>query len=177
MIKRDVCYASFSVYAMADRGLLASDADTPAHLSMTVEPVDVFDWRNRAEFLDAVKRAVARGIQSVPMPPDEDLNWDESGMPGLKEPIELRYAGVKTWEELERKSFFYSVECYERGFVVISCGRQKNGLWSDEVALELRMPAEIGVEGVVDAILENLKEREDLTGSAADISQSNTAKG
>lgn len=161
MIKRDVCYASFSVYVMADKTLLACDADTPAHLSMTVEPVDVFDWRHRSEFLVAAKRAVARGIQSVPMPPDDDLYWDENGMPGLKNPIELKYAEVETWEEFERKSIFYSVECYERGFVVISCGRKKNGLWSDDVALELRMPTEIGIEGVVDAILENLKERKD----------------
>lgn len=169
MTNHDWCYASFSVYAMADRGLLASDADTPAHLSMTVEPVDVFDWRKRAEFLEAVKRAVTRGIQSVPMPSNEDLICDENGMPGLKEPIELKYAGVKTWEDFERKSIFYSVECYERGFVVISCGRQKNGLWNDDVALELRMPAEIGIERVVDAILEILMARKDLAGFASEL--------
>lgn len=56
------------------------------------------------------------------------------------------------------------MDCYERGFVVISCGRDPNGLWNDETALELRMQADVGLDGVVDAIIQDLKNRKDLPG-------------
>ena len=169
MKKKDVCYGSFALYIMADKALIANDADTPMHLSMTVEPIEIFDYNNRDEFISSVKKAITRGIPKVEMPPEEELYWDENGMPGLKNPPELKYARVKDWDELERRSVFYSVECYDRGFVVISCGRSKNGLWNDETALELRMPAEVGLEGVVDAILENLGTRSDLPGFSGSV--------
>ncbi len=178
MRKKEVCYGSFALYIMADKALIANDADTPMHLSMTVEPIEVFDYNIRDEFISFVKKAVARGIPKVEMPPEEELYWDKNGMPGLKAPPELKYAKVNTWDELERKTVYYSVECYERGYVVISCGRNKNGLWSDMTALELRMPAEVGLEGVVDAILQNLRTRSDLpAGFTLGPSQEKTVKG
>lgn len=176
-IKRDVCYCSFSLFVLADRALLPTDADTPSLLTMTTEPVEVFDYRERDEFLAAVQRTIARGNPKIQMPPEQELYWDENGMPGLKTPVELKYAGVKTWNDLERNSVFYTVECYERGFVVISCGRKKNGLWSDDKVLELRMPPDVRIEGVVDAILEHLKTRTDLPGFTFGQSQQQTAKG
>ena len=162
--KKDKAYGAFSLYVMADKAILATQADTPMHLSMTVEPVEVFDYRNRDEFLSAVNRAAARGIPSVDMPPEEELFWDTNGMPGRKNPVELKYAQVKTWDELERCSVYYTVDCYERGFVVLSCGRNRDGRWNDDTALELRMPAEVGIDGVVDAIIENLSTRRDFPG-------------
>lgn len=162
--KKDKAYGAFSLYVMADKALLVTQADTPMHLTMTVEPVEVFDYHQRDQFLSAVKRAAARGIPVVEMPPDEDLIWDKAGMPSLKVPIELKYAQVKSWDELERRSVHYTVDCYERGFVVLSCGRNNDGQWNDDTALELRMAPEVGLEGVVDAIIENLNTRRDFPG-------------
>jgi len=164
MKKKEKAYGTFALYVLSEKAIIAAQADTPMHLSMTVEPVEVFDYRNREEFLSVVKKAAARGIPTVEMPPEEELYWEDNGMPGLKNPIELKYAQVKTWDELERRSVFYSVDCYPRGFVVISCGRSKDGLWNDETELELRMPADVGLEGVVDAIIENLNSRKDFPG-------------
>lgn len=149
---------------MADKAMLVTRADTPIHLTMTTEPVDLFDFRNRDEFLAVVREAAARGIPMVEMPPEDELYWESNGMPGLKNPVELKYAQVKSWDELERRSVYYTVDCYPRGFVVISCGRNKDGLWNDETALELRMPSDVGLEGVVDAIIENLNTRKDFPG-------------
>lgn len=164
MKKKEKAYGAFSLYIMAEKALIASQADTPMHLGMTVEPIEVFDYRNREEFLAVVKKAAARGIPQVEMPSEDQLYWESNGMPGRKNPPELKYAQVKTWDELERRSVYYSVDCYERGFVVISCGRDPNGLWNDETALELRMQADVGLEGVVDAIIQDLKTRKDLPG-------------
>jgi hypothetical protein len=175
--KRDIAYGAFSLFVMADKALIATSGVTPNRLSMTIEPIEIFDYRNRDEFLAAAKRAAARGIPQVDMPPDDELFWHEDGMPGRKTPIELKYAQVKNWDELERKSVYFTVDCYDRGYVVISCGRNKNGLWNDDVALELRMPATVGMEGVVDAILDHLKTRKDLPGMKLDFNQPRTAKG
>ncbi|MBX9770094.1 MAG: hypothetical protein K2X29_01915 [Candidatus Obscuribacterales bacterium] len=103
MKNKDKAYGAFSLYIMAEKALLASQGDTPIHLAMTVEPIEVFDYRNRDEFLAVVKNAAARGIPQIEMPPEDQLYWESNGMPGLKNPPELKYAQVKTWDELERR--------------------------------------------------------------------------
>ncbi|TXH03396.1 MAG: hypothetical protein E6R05_03140 [Candidatus Moraniibacteriota bacterium] len=161
---------------MADKAIMPTDARTQSRWHLSIEPVEVFDYRDRNEFIAACNRAVLRGIPEVPMPSDADLLWID-GRPELKEPVELKYSGTDNWDDLERKSIFVSVECYDKGFLIESSGRTPKGIWSENDVLELRLSPEVGLEGVVDAILDHLKSRKDMPGAVEDFSQSNTVKG
>lgn len=168
-------YCNLEIIIMADKAIMPTDARTPSRWHLSVEPVEVFDYRNRADFVAASKRAISRGIPEVTMPSENEMYWDEQG-PALKNPLELKYANVSTWDELEQRSIHASIECYDRGFLVESWGRDKNGKWSDEKALELRLEPEVGIDGAIDALLEHLKTRRDLPGLVFDVTPK-TAKG
>lgn len=169
-------YCNLNIIIMADKAIMPTDARTESRWHLSVEPVEVFDYRNRSEFIAACKRAIVRGIPEVPMPAETEMFWIE-GRPELKHPIELKFAGTDNWDDLERKSVFVSVECYDKGFLIESSGRTPKGIWSEQDVLELRLNPEVGIEGVVDAILDHLETRKDLPGSTVDFNQSKTAKG
>jgi hypothetical protein len=167
-------YCNIGIIVMADKAIMPTDARTPSRWHVSIEPVEVFDYHNRVDFIAACKRAISRGIPEVPMPSEKEMYWDEQG-PAMKEPITLKYAHVSTWDELERNSIYVTIECYDRGFLIESWGRAKGGKWGDQV-LELRLEPEAGIEGAVDAVLEHLKTRADLPGMIFDVTRK-TAKG
>jgi hypothetical protein len=169
-------YCNLNIIIMADKAIMPTDARTQSRWHLSIEPVEVFDYRDRNEFIAACNRAVLRGIPEVPMPSDADLLWID-GRPELKEPVELKYSGTDNWDDLERKSIFVSVECYDKGFLIESSGRTPKGIWSENDVLELRLSPEVGLEGVVDAILDHLKSRKDMPEAVEDFSQSKTVKG
>ncbi|MCC7527834.1 MAG: hypothetical protein IT342_04890 [Candidatus Melainabacteria bacterium] len=169
-------YCNLGIFFLADRAIMPTDARTPSRWHLSIEPVEVFDYRNRTEFIAACERAIARGMPEISMPSDDQMSWDEHG-PTMKESVTLKYAKLATWDDLERSSIYVSVECYDRGFLIESWGRAKDGKWSDEESLELRLDPAVGVEGVVDTILEHLKSRKDLPGMTFDFRQPKTAKG
>ena len=105
---------------------MPTDARTPSRWHLSIEPVEVFDYHKRVAFLDACKRAIARGIPEVPMPAENEMYWDEQG-PCMKNPLQLTYADVASWDDLEKKSIYASIECYDRGFLIEVWGRAKNG--------------------------------------------------
>ncbi|MBI1271047.1 hypothetical protein GC174_11505 [bacterium] len=156
-------YCNLDLVMMADKAIMPTDARTSSQWHLSIEPVEVFDYRNREDFIAACNRAIERGIQDIPMPSDDQMVWNDEG-PAMKQPIELKYAALNSWDDLERKSIYLTVECYDQGFLVESWGRAQNGKWSDDKVLELRLEPEVGIEGVVDAILEHLQTRKDLPG-------------
>lgn len=174
MREKQIC--GLSLYIMLDRAILPTQAATPSGFTISTEPVTVFDYRNRAEFIATVEKAIARGNPSVPEPPEEEIFRNASGMPGFKNPIGLKYAAVQSWDELERNSIYVTISCYPSGFLVEAFGRAKNGKWSDETPLEVRLLG-VGVPVVVDVILEHLKSRHDLSKLAIRSSQRKRAKG
>lgn len=173
---REKPYADLGIYIMADKAIMPTTADTTSMWSCEIEPVEVFDYRNRAEFISACKRAISRGIPKTQMPSDEQVLWDEQG-PAMKNPVPFKYANVSDWDTLEKETISVQVECYPSGFVVTCFGRAKNGKWSDEKVVDSILKPEIGIEGVVDVILEHLKTRTDLPGMMLDFNQPKTAKG
>jgi len=161
---REKPYCSMGLTILSDKAVLPTSAKTPSRFTIAVKPVQVFDFQDKVQFLDALKAAIERGFPSVPDPPEEELMHFDDGMPGFKNPIELKYAGVKSWDELEQKSIFVSLDCYPSQYLIKSWGRGSDGKWSDEKALELRLPSSVGLEVVVDAILDHLRNRRDLPG-------------
>lgn len=169
-------YCDLGIFIMADKAILPTDARTPSRWHVAIEPVEVFDYHNRSEFIEVCKRAISRGMPEIAMPAESEMYWDDQG-PAMKQPVVLKYAGISTWDELEKKSIYVTIECYQRGFLIESWGHTSDGKWSDEKLLELRMPSDVGLEVVVDAVLDHLKNRRDLPGLNISPFRSQTAKG
>lgn len=177
-MSRERAHAVVNLFVLSDRAVIPTSVKTASGYTISIEPVEVFDYRDRNALKGALEQAVARGIRKVPDLPAKELIYDEDGIPGgLKEPIEPRYAGVADWDELERKSIYFFLQCYPSGFLLDSWGRSADGKWSDEKLLELRLPSDVGLELVIDAILDHLKNRPDLPGFTLGSSQEKTAKG
>ncbi len=172
---REKLTCGLGLYLMADRAILPTEAITESRLRVDIEPVAVFDYRNRSEFIAALEKAIAIGNPAAPNPASAELEPDADGFPAFKKPAGLKYSGLSTWDELERKSILATVRYYPSGFLLEIFGRAKNGKWSEEAALELRLTLESGLNGVVEAILEHLKTRKDLPGLMLDFNQSRTA--
>ncbi len=100
---------------MADKAIMPTDARTEERFHFSVEPVEVFDYRNREEFISACKRSINRGAPTIGMPSGNDVINDEHGML-LKNPIEPKNSNFKSMDELEQNSVFVAVECYGQGF-------------------------------------------------------------
>lgn len=173
---REEPYADLGIYIMADKAILPTTADTPGLYTCQVEPVEVFDYRNRADFIASCKHAISRGISHIEMPDEDQMYWDEQG-PAMKNPVVLKYANLSNWDEQERKSIYVKIECYPSGFAIEVCGRAKNGKWSPDDELDIVLKSDVGIEGAVDAILEHLRTRTDLPGLTFGPSRKKTAKG
>lgn len=156
---------------LPDKAVLPTSVLTPSRFTIAAEPVQVFDYHNKNEFLAAIKKSIDRGYPNVADPPEDELIQNEDGMPGFKNPIELKYVNADTWDDLERKSIFISLDCYPSQYLIESWGRTTDGKWSDDKTLELRLPASVGLELVVDSILDHLRIRRDLPGLMMDFSQ------
>ena len=174
---REQAYAAFNLFVFADRAMIPTSADTASRYTVSIEPVQVFDYRDRKALTDAIEKAIAKGIPQIQDLSPEDAICGEDGISGVRNPIELKYAGATSWDELERKSIFFCIECYQSGYLIDCWGRQSNGKWSEAQSLELRLPGSVGVDGLVDQILGHLKTRKDLPGLAVDLNQPRTAKG
>lgn len=174
---REKPYCCMGLVILPDKAVLPTSADTVSRFTISVEPVQVFDYQDKTQFLAALKNAVERGLPTIPDPPEEDLIDFGDGVPGFKEPVELKYAGVDSWDELERRSIFVSLDCYPSQYLIESWGHASDGKWSDEKLLELRLPSDVGLEVVVNAILDHLKNRRDLPGLDISPFRSKTAKG
>ena len=173
---REKPYAKLGIYIMPDKAIMPTIADTPGMWSCDIEPIELFDFHNRNDFVAACKRAIERGIPQIPMPTEDEMYYDEQG-PAMKEPVILKYTKLSNWDELEHKSILISIKCYPSGFVLRSWGHSKNGKWSDDKTLDEVLDTKIGIEGVVDTILEHLKTRKDLPGMNFEQSQQQTSKG
>jgi hypothetical protein len=166
-----------SLIVLADRAILPTSADTASRFTISIEPVQVFDYHDKADFLSALKHAIARGLPIVADPPEDELVSHEDGMPAFKNPVELKYASVGSWDELEKKSIFISIDCYPSQYLIESWGRGSDGKWADEKLLELRLPSQVGLEVVIDAIMDHLRNRRDLPGLVISRFQTQTKNG
>jgi hypothetical protein len=162
---REKIICGLSIFFLADKAIVPTEANIPAGFSISVEPVEIFDYRDRDEFVAALWQAIQRGNPDVPNPPDEDIFKDASGFPSFKNPLELKYAQVDSWEEFERSSIYASVSAYQSGYVVEAFGRAPNGTWGEDILLNARVPLDDGLHGVVDALLAHLQTRADLPAS------------
>lgn len=177
-MKREKPNGAFNLFFLADRAVIPTSAKTPSRYTVSVEPVQVFDWHDKATLAAAIEKQIAFGIPQIPELKDDELIFTEDGQPtGLKNPIEPKYAGVPEWDDLERKSIYFSIQCFPSGYLVDSWKRAADGKWSEEQSLELRLPASVGLSGLVDAIWGHLQTRKDLPGVVTDFNQSKTAKG
>lgn len=177
MKEREKLTCGLGLYLMADRAILPTEAITASGLAVDIEPVTVFDYRNRSEFITAIEKAIAAGNPVVPDPAEDELERDVDGFKAFKNPAGLKYSGLPTWDDLEQKSILATLRCYPSGYLVEAFGRAKNGKWSDDLTLELRLPANVGIPVVVDAILDHLKTRKDLPGLVLGPFQQERAKG
>lgn len=176
-MKREQPYSAFNVFFLPDRAFIPTSADTPSRYTVSIEPVQVFNYHDKAVLTEAIEKQISMGIPKAPNPREDELILDKDGMPaGLKSPLELKYAGT-SWDEFERNSIHFCVECYPSGYVVDCWGRASDGKWSDEQSLELTLPASVGVSGLVDAIWAHLQTRKDLPGVVTDFNQPKTARG
>jgi hypothetical protein len=136
---REKPYCDLAMYIMTDKAIMPTDARTPSRWHCQIEPVEVFDYHNRAEFIAACERAISRGLPEIPMPSDKEMYFDEQGRPAMREPVLFKYTKLTDWDELERKSIYVTVECYHRGFLVESWG---NGVmisfWSFDYSRRLQ---------------------------------------
>jgi hypothetical protein len=174
---REKPFCSMGLYILADRAILPTNAQTPSRFTIAIEPVQVFDYHDKNDFLAAMKIAVERGYPSVPDPPDKELIFHADGVPGFKNPPVLKYASVESWDDLERTSIFVSIECFPSQYLIQSWGHGADRKWSDEKLLELRLPADVQLDVVVNAILDHLKNRRDLPGLDVSPFRPRTAKG
>ncbi len=174
---REKPYAAFNLFFFAERVIMPTTARTPGRYWISIEPVQVFNYHNKGVLTDAIEKQILLGFPQVENPSPDELIYDQDGLPaGLKSPLELKYAGTG-WDEFERDSIHFCVECYPSGYVVDCWGRAANGKWSDEQSLELTLPASVGVSGLVDAIWSHLQTRKDLPGMTFELPQPKTANG
>ena len=174
MREKPTCSMGF--YILYDKAILPTSAQTPSRFTIAIEPVQVFDYHDKNAFLAAMKNAIERGYPIVQDPPEEELIHHDDGMPGFKHPPVMKYAAIDSWDDLERKSIFVSVECFPSQYLIESWGHGADGKWSDEKLLELRLPTPIGVEVVVNSILDHLNNRRDLPGLDISPFRSTSAK-
>ncbi|MBZ0188009.1 MAG: hypothetical protein K8F91_17310 [Candidatus Obscuribacterales bacterium] len=174
---REKPYCSMALYILRDKAVLPTSALTPSRFTISIEPIQVFDYQDKLQFLAALKNAIEQGFPKVPDPPAEELVQHEDGIPGFKNPPVMKYVTADSWDDLERKSIFVSLECYPSQYLVESWGHSSDGKWSDDKLLELRLPSQVGLEVVIDAILDHLRTRNDLPGFSFGQSQQQTAKG
>jgi len=160
MSEKIIC--GISIFFLADKAIVPTEANIPAGYSVSVEPVSVFDYRDRDEFANALWQAIETGNPDIPNPPDEEITRDAKGFPCFKNPLELKYAQVETWEEFEQSSIYASICSYPSGYVVEAFGRAANGTWGEDLVLSTRVPIEAGVGAVVATLLEHLLARTDL---------------
>jgi hypothetical protein len=131
---------------------------TDAGFHLEREPVTEFDYRDRSQLIAVIRDAIARGNPVIQTPSPEEV---KSKLPDIQKRVKAR-----SWKDVERQSIYFSIECFDDEFVVISWGRAADGTWGPEKehALERHIPVNDGIDAIADVILENLAERSDLPG-------------
>ena len=56
---REKPFSNLKIYILADKAIMPTDARTDSRWHCQIEPVEVFDYRNRAEFIAACKSAIS----------------------------------------------------------------------------------------------------------------------
>jgi hypothetical protein len=160
MKEKIIC--GLSIFFLADKALIPTEANIPAGYSISIEPVAVFDYRDKEAFREALWDAISEGNPNVENPLDSEVIRDANGFPRFKNPIELKYSGLTSWEELERKSIYASVCSYPSGYIVECFGRAADGSWGEDIVLSARIAIEEGIDAVLDTLLTHLDTRADL---------------
>jgi hypothetical protein len=157
-VKKEKKLCWFGLLVLPEKALLPTCIETDQG-DFDVEPIRQIDYRNRQDLVDAIENAI-----SVGNPPGEAPSREKRKE---RTPME-KLAGAKSWADLERKSIYFSIKVYPSDFQIKSWGRASDGTWSDEkeTALDVKIPKEAGAEGIADAILEHLSQRNDLLGLA-----------
>lgn len=142
---------------LADKGLIPTSAIIDTGVYRDIEPVREFDYRNKEALLAALQEIVATGNPQILGP--------QGNYEAPKTPMEV-IAKAKSWADLERKSIYFSLDCYPSEYSVKSWGRAANGTWGEEdnLALDIRVPVDKGLKAVADAIINHLGTRRDLPG-------------
>lgn len=142
------------LYVLADRALMPTIKQAESGEYIDCEPYLAVDYGDPESLVTALKQALQTGN-----PPVLDINRK-------KPPAIQKLAGAKSWADLERKSIYFSVECWDSEFVVTAEGRGSDGCWNrqGDYLFEKHVPLENGIEAVADAILDHLKTRNDLPG-------------
>lgn len=146
----------FGLIVLADKALLPTRIRTQRG-DCSVEPIRQVDYKNRKDLIDAIRDAVKTGNPTGEVP-EYVLNKGRTPIEGL--------AKARSWADLERKSIYFSISIFPSIFEVKSWGRAANGQWTDEneTALDVKLHAAKGADGIADVILDHLKTRTDLPG-------------
>ena len=168
---RERAFSVFNLFFLSDRVVIPTSATTASGYTVSVEPVEVVDCKDRNALKCALEKTISRGRMKIPDLPDDELIFDGDGATGLKNPIELKYAGVSNWDDLERKSINFFVECYPSGYLIECWDRAIDGKWADSHGLKARLPSSIELDGLIDEIYNHLKTRKDLPGLSVGVSK------
>ncbi|HEY9870592.1 MAG TPA: hypothetical protein V6D08_15610 [Candidatus Obscuribacterales bacterium] len=146
------------LFVTPETGLIPTTYRTDAGFHLQREPITEFDYRNRVALAESLREAIARGNPHIQTPSQEE---QKKRLPDVQKRMK-----AKTWKEVERRSIYFSIECLDDEFVVISWGRAPDGTWAPEKerALERHIPVSEGIDAIVDAIWEHLTQRSDLPG-------------
>ena len=146
------------LFVTPDRGLIPTLYRTEAGFHLQREPIIEFDYRNRVALAEALMDAITRGNPQIQTPPPEE---QKKRLPDVQKRMK-----AKSWKDVERRSIYFSIECLEDEFVVISWGRAPDGTWAPEKehALERHIPVAEGIDAIVDVVWDHLTQRSDLPG-------------
>jgi len=159
---REKIICGMSIFFLADKAMVPTEAHIPSGYSVSVEPVTVFDYKDREEFVQALWSTLERGNPDIDEPAESEIVRDANGFFGFRNPVELKYAGVKSWDDLEHVSIYASVCAYPSGYIVEVFGRSPGGDWSDEIVLKAQVPVDEGLGAVVDMLTEHMASRTDF---------------
>ncbi|HEY9870596.1 MAG TPA: hypothetical protein V6D08_15630 [Candidatus Obscuribacterales bacterium] len=147
------------LYVLSDKALIPTRYETDAGFHLDREPVLEFDYRNKEEFVSALSQVVKDGNPRIHAPDPEEV---QKAVPTIQ-----RYIKAKSWNEAERRTIHFSIECVEDEFIITCSQRAADGTWArgkDSNLLERHIPLNEGIAAVVDVILDHLSERSDLPG-------------
>lgn len=147
------------LYVSADKALLPTKYETDAGFHYSSDPIHEFDNRDKTALTIALREAMRVGNPVIPAPSRDELK---------KRTAMERLINAKSWKDLERKTIYFSIKCFDTEFRVVSWGRAPDGTWGPEKehVLDTSVLKEEGVEAVAEIIIAHLKTRTDLPGLA-----------
>lgn len=145
------------LFITSEAGLIPTMYRTDQGVYLQQEPIAEFDYRDRDQLAAAMRHAMETGNPNITADPSEQ----KKRIPDIQKRMK-----AKSWQDVERRSIYFCVECLEDEFLVTAWGRASDGTWSEEKqpALARHLPLNGGIESVVHAIWQHLQERTDLPG-------------